>query len=329
MKIKRRQFITLLGGAAAAWPIAARAQQAALPVIGILNVTSPEFNASNKAAFLQGLRETGYVEDQNLAIEDHFADFRNDRLPALAADLVRHRVSVIATFGGPASAIAAKAATATIPIIFVTGGDPIGLGFVASLNRPGGNITGVSFLNNAIGSKRLQLLRELVPTATAIGFLVDPSNPNTEAETKDMRDAADALGRRLLIVKASTESEVDAAFASLAQQRADALIVAAQAFFASRQDQLLALAQRHTLPAMYDRREDVAAGGLMSYGASISDAYRQAGIYTGRILKGEKPADLPVMQSTRFELVINLKTAKALGLTVSNQMQLLADDVIE
>jgi putative ABC transport system substrate-binding protein len=326
--MRRREFITLLGGAAA-WPVTARAQQPAMPVIGFLNVASPEANASNKAAFLQGLRENGYVEDQNLAIEDHFADFRNDRLPALAADLVRHRVSVIATFGGPASAIAAKAATTTIPIVFVTGGDPVGLGLVASLNRPGGNITGVSFLNNALGSKRLELLRELVPTATAIGFLADPTNPNNAPEAKDMQDAAGALGRRLIIVKASTQSEVDAAFASLIQQSADALIVAAQAFFSSRRDQLIELTRRHALPAIYADRELVAAGGLMSYGASISDAYRQAGVYAGRILKGQKPADSPVMQSTRFELVVNLKTAKTLGLTVSNQMQLLADEIIE
>jgi putative ABC transport system substrate-binding protein len=326
--IRRRDFITLLGGAAA-WPFAARAQQRAIPVIGVLNGASPETNASYKAAFLQGLKETGYVEDQNVAIENHFADFRNERLPALAAELVRHRVSVIFTFGGAAALIAAKAATATIPIVFATGGDPVGLGLVASLNRPGANITGVSFLVNALGAKRLELLRELVPTASAIGFMVDPTNPNTVPETKDMQDAADALGRRLMIVKASTEREVDAVFATLVQQRADALIVAAQVFFNSRQDQLLALTQRHALPAVYQNREFVAAGGLISYGTSVADSHRLAGVYVGRILKGEKPADLPVIQSTRFELAINLKTAKALGLTVPLALQASADEVIE
>jgi putative ABC transport system substrate-binding protein len=327
--IRRREFITLLGGAAVAWPLAARAQQRAIPVIGLLNGGAPEANASSKAAFLQGLKETGYVENQNVAIEDHFADFRNERLPALAADLVRHRVSVIFSFGGPAASIAAKAATATIPVVFATGGDPVGLGLVASLNRPGGNITGVSFLVNALGSKRLESLRDLAPATAAIGFMVDPTNPNSVLETKDMQDAAAALGRRLIIVKASTEREVDAAFATLVQQRADALIVAAEGFFSSRQDQLLALTRRHALPAVYHRREFVAAGGLMSYSSNVADSFRQAGIYTGRILKGEKPADLPVIQSTRFELVINLKTAKALGLTVPLALQAAADEVIE
>jgi putative ABC transport system substrate-binding protein len=327
--MRRREFITLLGGAAAAWPLAARAQQRAIPVVGLLNGGSPEALAFRKAEFLRGLRETGYIENQNVAIEDHFADFRDERLPELAADLVRHRVSVIFSFGGPAASIAAKAATATIPIVFATGGDPVALGLVASLNRPGGNVTGVSFLVNALGAKRLELLRELVPTAATIGFLVDPTNPATESETKDMQDAAGVLGRRLMIVKASTEREIDAAVASLAQQRADALVVAAQSFFTSRRDQLVALVQHHALPAIYGNRELVAAGGLMSYGTNIPDAYRLAGVYVGRILKGEKPADLPVMQSTRFELVMNLKTAKALGLTVPLTLQYAADEVIE
>jgi putative ABC transport system substrate-binding protein len=328
--MRRREFITLLGGAAA-WPVAVRAQQAQMPVIGLLNVASRESiaSASSKVAFLQGLKEVGYVEGRNAAIEERFADFRNESLPALAADLVQHRVRVIFGMGGPASAIAAQTATSTIPIIFVTGGDPVGVGLVASFNRPGANITGVSFLNNAIGSKRLGLLRELLPTAATIGFLVEPTNPNSESETSDMLAAAVAMGRKLLVVKASAERDIDAAFMSLIQQRADAVIVAAQAFFASRQDQLLALAQRHALPAMYDRREAVAAGGLMSYGASLSEAFRQAGVYAGRILKGEKPADLPVMQSVRFELVINMKTAKALGLAVPPSLLALADEVIE
>jgi putative ABC transport system substrate-binding protein len=326
--MKRREFITLLGSAAS-WPLVARAQQPAMPVVGFLNAGSAAPQASFTAALLQGLKETGHVEGQSLTIGYRYADFQNERLPALAADLVEHRVRVIAALGGPASAIAAKAATATIPIVFVTGGDPVKLGLVASLNRPGGNITGVSFLTNALGSKRLELLLELMPTAAAIGFLVDPTNPNTESETTEMLAAADALKRKLLIVRASTESEIDAAFASLIQQRADALIVAAQAFFTSRRDHVVALTRRHALPTIYQARQLVAAGGLMSYGTSITDAHRQAGIYAGRILKGAKPADLPVMQSTKFELVLNLKTAKTLGLTVPDKLLALADEVIE
>jgi len=328
LDVRRREFITLLGGAAA-WPLAAHGQQAAMTVVGFLNAGSASAQASYTAAFMQGLKEIGHIEGQSLTIGYRYADFQNERLPALAADLVQHRVSVIAALGGPAAAIAAKAATATIPIVFVTGGDPVKLGLVASLNRPGGNITGVSFLTNALGSKRLELLLELIPTAAAIGFLVDPTNPNTEPETTEMLAAADALRRKLLIVRASTESEVDAAFASLIQQRANALIVAAQAFFTSRRDQVLALTRRHALPTIYQARQLVAAGGLMSYGTSITDAHRQAGIYAGRILKGAKPADLPVMQSTKFELVLNLKTAKTLGLTVPDKLLALADEVIE
>jgi ABC-type uncharacterized transport system substrate-binding protein len=326
--MRRPDFIAGLGSAVA-WPTVARAQQQAMPVVGLLNAGAPETNASNKAAFLQGLKETGYVEDRNVAIDDHFADFRDERLPALAADLVRHRVKVIATFGGPASAIAAKAATATIPIVFVTGGDRVGLGLVASFNRPGGNVTGVSFLINALGSKRLELLLELVPTVATIGFLVDPTNPNTESETADMLAAANAIGRKLLVVKASTEREVDLAFASLVQQRAEALIVAAQAFFVNRGDQLISLMQRHALPTIDATREVVAAGGLMNYGTSVVDAYRLAGVYAGRILKGEKPADLPVVQSTKFHLVINLRTAKKLGLAIPTNLLATADEVIE
>jgi putative tryptophan/tyrosine transport system substrate-binding protein len=326
--MKRRELITLLG-AAATWPLAARAQQAVMPVIGFLDSGLPDRSSAERVrAFRQGLSETGYVEGQNVAIEYRYAEFQDDRLRALAADLVQHRVSVIAALE-PRSAIAAKAATAAIPIVFAIGGDPVKLGLVASLNRPGGNVTGVSFLVGTLGAKRLELLHELVPTAALIAFLVDPTNPNAKSETSDVQIAADALGRKLIVVRASTEGEVDAAFTNIAQQRADALIIAAQAFFASQQDRIVAMAESHAIPTIYDTRQYPAAGGLMSYGTSTLDAFRQAGVYAGRILKGERPADLPAMQSSRFELVINLKTARALGLTVSNQMQLLADEVIE
>ncbi|HKN11253.1 MAG TPA: ABC transporter substrate-binding protein, partial [Pseudomonadota bacterium] len=266
------------------------------------------------AAFRQGLNDTGYVEGRNVAIEFRWAEGQNERLPTLAADLVRRQVAVI--FANGPSMPVAKAATTTIPIVFTAGADPVQLGFVASLNRPGGNVTGVAFWVNTIGAKRLELLRELVPAAIVIGFLVDPTNPASEIETSDMQAAADTLGRKLLIVNASTESELDAAFAIFNQQRIDALIVAGETFFLNRRGQLVELAARLAVPTMYHLREMAAAGGLMSYGTSVSDAYRQAGVYTGKILKGAKPADLPVTQSTKFELVINLKTAKALGLDI-------------
>jgi putative ABC transport system substrate-binding protein len=324
--MRRRDFITLLGGAAA-WPLTARAQQAAMPVVGFLNNSSPDAFAPFVAAFRQGLNDTGYVEGRNVAIEFRWAEGQRERLPTLAADLVRRQVAVI--FANGPSIPAAMAATTTIPIVFDTGGDPVQLGFVASLNRPGGNVTGVAFLVNTLGAKRLGLLRELAPAATVIGFLVDPTNPASATETSDMQAAADTLGRRLLTVKASTESELDAAFAIFSQQRIDALIVAAETFFLNRRDRLVELAARLAVPTMYHLREMAAAGGLMSYGTSISDAYRQAGVYTGKILRGAKPADLPVIQPTKFELVINLKTAKALGLEIPSGLLALADDVIE
>ena len=325
--MRRRSFITLLGGAAAAWPLAARAQQQAMPVIGLLSGIDPDDR--QLAAVQQGLNESGYLVGRNVAIEHRSAAGRYDRLPALAADLVRHRVTVIVTMLGTLAALSAKAATATIPVVFAIGTDPVKAGLVPSLNRPDGNITGVTFLSNVLAAKRLGLLRELLPGIGAIGDLVNPTNPNSEGETNDMRAAAQALGLQLHIANAKTEREIDAAFASFAEQRISALIVTADAFFSGRKDQLVSLAAGHALPTMYWLREFPAAGGLMSYGTSITDAFRAASVYAGRILKGEKPADLPVVQSTKFELVINLKAAQTLGLTIPPGVLAIADEVIE
>jgi len=324
--VRRREFITLVGGAAAGWPLVASAQQSALPTVGFLNTVSAVPFARMADAFRQGLRETGYAEGQNVTIEYRWADGHIDQLPALAIDLVDHQVAVIAATGGPAAGLAAKAATSTIPIVFVSGADPVKAGLIANFNRPGGNITGISPLSSALGSKRLEILHTLVPKATAIGILV---NPNYDAEVHDAQAAADAISLQVKILNASSVTEIDAAFASLKQQTIGALFVANDPYLDSQRDQIIALAARNAMPAMYYTREYAVAGGLISYGANIADAYRQAGVYCGKILKGGKPGDLPVLQPTNFELIINLKAAKTLGLEVPPQLIALADEVIE
>jgi putative tryptophan/tyrosine transport system substrate-binding protein len=327
--MNRREFITLLGGAAVAWPLAARAQQSTMPVIGFLSGRSPGESESVEAAFRQGLKESGYAEGQNVHIAFRWAEGRYDRLPALVASLVDIRVAVIAAAGGQAVSLAAKAATSTIPIVFVSGDDPVKLGLVASLNRPGGSATGVSMFLSEMEAKRFALLHELVPTATMIGVIVNPSSPSIDTQLREINSAARALGRQIQIVNATNERELDAAFASLAQSKAGALLIAANAYFTSRRDQIVALAAQRAIPAIYDQREFPMAGGLVSYGTSLSDSYRLMGVYTGKILKGEKPTDLPVQRSTKFEFVINLKTAKALGLDVPPTLLARADEVIE
>jgi putative ABC transport system substrate-binding protein len=327
--MRRREFITLLGGAAATWPLAAREQNPAMPVIGLLDSGEPAGMEANLTGFRRGLSETSYTEGQNLAIDYRWAEGHLDRLPALAADLVRRPVAVIAATRTSAPGLAAKAATSTIPIVFQTGSDPVKDGLVASLNRPGGNVTGASRLSTDLIPKRLGLMAELVPKMTAIALLVNPAGHQSVAQVHEMQEPTRALGLQLHVVNASTEHELDTAFAAIVQSGADALIVAINPLFIARREQIVALAQRHAVPVIFAERESVMAGGLMSYAASFTDSFRQVGVYVGRILKGASPADLPVQQPVRFELVINLKTAKALGLTVPPSLLTTADEVIE
>ena len=322
----RRQFISLLGGAAVVWPLAARAQQAGVPLVGLL--VSTQIDDRQIAAIRQGLKDAGYIEGRNVAIKYRSGDGRFDRLPAMAGELAADAPAAIIALA-PAAALAAKAATATIPIVFSIGGDAVKLGLVSSLNRPGGNVTGVTFFVNTLGAKRLELLRELVPSAAHIGFLVNPANPTSESQVADVRAAARERRVDLLVVNAGSEREIDAGFASFVQQRVNAIVIGADSLFLSRRDQVVGLAARHALPAIYNLREYVDNGGLITYGASITDAFRLAGGYAGRILKGEKPPDLPVQQTVKFELAVNLKTAKALGLTVPDKLLVAADEVIE
>jgi putative ABC transport system substrate-binding protein len=326
-KMKRREFITLLGGVAA-WPLSARAQQPAMPVIGFLDTRSPDTMADRMRGFRQGLRESGYIEGDNVTIAYRWAENQIDRLPALAADLVHRRVSVIAAFA-TAPAFAAKAATTTIPIVFLAPGDPVRFGLVASLARPDGNLTGINLFTGELSAKRLEILREMVPGATHVAVLVNPTNPSMETTVRDVEAAARATGLQVQVFNASTSREIDAAFARFGRERPDAVFVSLDTFFNSRRAQLVNLASRHALPAIFPTRDIAEIGGLMSYGANILDAFRQVGIYTGRILKGAKPAELPVVQASRFELVINNQTARMLGLTVPPTLLATADEVIE
>jgi putative ABC transport system substrate-binding protein len=327
--MQRRQFMTLVGSAAASWPLAAHAQQPATPVIGFLNNGSPGAYQGLVAMFRQGLAETGYEEGRNITVEYRWAGGQIDRLPALVQDLVQRQVAVIAATGGSATTLAAKKATTSIPIVFAMGADPIKFDLVASLNRPGGNLTGASFLANSLLAKQVEVLHEAVTKDAAIGFLVNPTNPNAQSDTKEVIAAADTLHRKLVVLRASTESEMSAAVSSFAQQQRGALLIFPDALFTDQREQLVALAARHKLPTLYNSRDFAVAGGLIGYGTKQTDSYRQVGIYTGRILKGEKPADLPVIQSTNVELVVNLKTAKSLGIEIPQTLLARADQVIE
>jgi putative ABC transport system substrate-binding protein len=328
--MRRREFITLVGGAIAAWPLAARAQQPTMPVIGFLNITSPDGYAERLRGFRQGLKDTGHVEGENVAIEYRWAEDQPDRLPSLATELVRRQVAVIATLGTTNSALAAKAATTTIPIVFAVGEDPVRLGLVVSLARPAGNLTGINFFNSELTAKRLELLHELVPTATRVAVLINPTEAaNAETTVRDVQSAAHAIGLQIQVHNASTSREIEAVFATFGHARPDALFVVGDALFNSRRVQLVHLATRYGIPATFGSRVYPEVGGLMSYGTNIMDAFRQAGVYTGRILKGAKPAELPVVQSTKFELIINHPTARMLGITVPDKLLARADEVIE
>jgi ABC-type uncharacterized transport system substrate-binding protein len=327
--MRRREFIALLGGATAGWPLAARAQQPAMPVIGYLSFTSPDERPTLLAAFLQGLEQAGFVVGQNVAIEYRSARGHDERLPALVAELLKLPVTVIAATGGEASARAAKSATSQIPIVFTAGSDPVKAGLVASLNRPGGNVTGATAVSNELDAKRLQLLHELVPKAATIGVLIDPKNSVVQPVLADMKTAADVNGQRLVTLDAGTEAELESVFASLQSQHVDALLVTTNPSYEGRRQQIVALAERYSVPVLYPWREYSVVGGLISFSASFSDVYRQVGSYVGRILKGAKPSDLPVVLPTKFELVINLRAAKALGLSIPNTLLVSADEVIE
>jgi putative ABC transport system substrate-binding protein len=327
--IGRRKFLATLLGAAAAWPLAARAQQPAMPVIGYLHSGSSAPYAHLVAAFRQSLKEAGYVEGENVAIEYRWAEGHYDRLPALAAELVGRHVALIVAQGGDPPVLAAKSATATIPVVFTISSDPVRLGIVGSLNRPGGNVTGFWPYTSLLGTKRLELMRQLLPANASIAVLVNPDNPNADLDVTELQNAARTLGQSITFVRARSEPEVNAVFATLGERRASALLVNTDPFFLARRDQFVSLAARNGMPAIYAQREFVAAGGLISYGASLADAYRQVGIYAGRILKGEKPADLPIVQPTKFEMAINLKTAKSLGLDIPPTVLAIADEVIE
>src|SRR5438105_4267752 len=327
--MRRREVISLLGGAAAAWPLAARAQQPAKPVVGFLGGTSPDTFADRLRAFRQGLKDAGFIEGENLAIEYRWAEGQFDRLPALAADLVRRQVAVIAATGGITSAFAAKAATTTIPIVFGAGEDPVRLGLVASLARPGGNLTGINFVSTELAAKRLELLRELVPGAARVAVLVNPANAtSTETTLRDVEPAARAMDLQIQVLNASTSRDIDAAFATFARERPDAIFVGQEVFFVSRRVQLANMAARHAVPMTSGSRDIAEVGGLMSYGSNITDAHRQISVYAGRILKGAKPADLPVVQSTKFELVINAQTGRMVGLTVPDKLLVAAEEAI-
>jgi putative ABC transport system substrate-binding protein len=326
--MRRRDFIAALGGAAA-WPAVGRAQQSAMPVIGLLNGQTSAASTSFLVAFRQGLAEAGFVEGRNVAIVYRSAEGNTDRLPALAAELVSLKVAVIASVGGDRSVLSAKAATATTPIVFTTGGDPVETGFVASINRPGGNATGTTFWGSLVATKQIELLRYIVPKLATIGLLLNPANPMTASVAREVQAAVQPVGLKVIVMEANSEPDIDTAFAQFVEQRIGALVIGSAVFFNRSRDRLVALAARHAIPAVFNNRDFPTGGGLMSYGSDTGDSYRQAGVYVGRILKGEKPVDLPVMQPTKFELVINLKTAKALGLTIPETLLAIADQVIE